>query len=105
MKEIYTSQCERFYQERDLRTEDYLGKSTLALVPVSIHTSPDACETQSGQLLILTLVNQIARIHRKLRIAISALDTDLLVPKVCGGSRIGDEIPQIDATYRPLWSI
>ena len=101
MKNSYISQRERFYQERDLRTADYLGENTPALVPVSIHVSSDACETQSGQLLILTLVNQLARIHRKLRIAMPALNASLLIPAVCGGSSMGDEIHKLTKRIDP----
>ena len=101
MKDSCTFQRERFYQERDFRTADYLGENTPVLVPVSLHVSSDASETKSGQLLILTLVNQLARIHRKLRIAIPAPDADLLIPAVCGGSNIGDEIHRLTKRIDP----
>lgn len=83
---------ERFYRERDSRTEDYLGASSPALVPVSIHVSADACETAAGQLLVLTLVNQLARVHRNLGLWLSSPVARLVVPAVCGGTTIGEEI-------------
>lgn len=86
------SESERFYLERDRRTEAYIGNDSAFLMPVSIHASADACESQSGQLLLLTLVNQLARLHRKLDIALAVPEAILLTPTLCGGSNLGDEI-------------
>ena len=83
---------DRFYRERDSRTSNYLGSDSPAKAPVSVHVSADASETQSGQLLLVTLVNQLARIHRELRFAVDSPDTALLTPSLCGAATLGDEI-------------
>ena len=101
MTENYTSLCERFYRERDCRTEDYLGGTSPALTPLSLHASDDACETQSGQLLLVTLVNQLARVHRELRLALSAPSAPLVIPALCGGSTVGDEIHRLTKRIDP----
>ena len=91
----FDSERERFYRERDLRTSEYLENDSPASAPVSIHVSADACETQAGQLLLLALVNQLARIHRELRFAVAAPDTALLTPTLCGASTLGTEICRV----------
>ena len=101
MTENYTSLCERFYRQRNCRTEDYLGGASPALTPVSLHASDDACETQSGQLLLVTLVNQLARVHRELRFALSAPSAPLVIPTLCGGSTVGDEIHRLTKRIDP----
>ncbi len=97
----YIAQSERFYRERDSRTEDYLGDASPALMPVSLHASADACETRSGQLLLVTLANQLARVHRELRFALSAPGAPLLIPALCGGSSVGDEIHRLTRRIDP----
>ena len=70
--------------------------------PVSVHVSADACETQSGQLLLQTLVNQLARIHRELRLVLAAPDVALLTPSLCGTSTLGDEIIRLARRIDPF---
>ena len=101
MTDNNTFESERFYRERDSRTADYLGSKSPALVPVSLHVSHEACETHSGQLLLITLVNQLARIHREIHFELSAPNVDLLIPAVCGGSNLGDEIYKLSKRIDP----
>ena len=101
MTNNYAFESERFYCERDSRTADYLRSDSPALVPVSVHVSDDACKTNSGQLLLITLVNQLARIHRELHFALSAPDASLLTPALCGGSNLGDEICRLARRIDP----
>ena len=95
-------QADRFYRERDLRTTVYLEDEFPAAVPISIHVSSDACETRSGQLLLMTLVNQLARLHRDLRVSLSVPDAVLLIPSVCGGSSVGDELSKMTSRIDPF---
>ena len=101
MTDNHTLLSERFYRERDSRTADYLGSASPFLVPVSVHVSADACETQSGQLLLATLVNQLARVHRELHFALSTPNAPLLIPTVCGGSSVGEEIHRMARRIDP----
>ena len=91
-----------FYRERDSRTSDYLESVSPPNAPVSIHVSADACETPSGQLLLLTLVNLLARIHRELRFVVTVPDTALLTPALCGASTLGDEICRLARRIDPF---
>ena len=95
MSDRVDSESERFYRERDCRTEGYLGKFFPAQIPISIHASSDACESHPGQLLLTTLVNQLARIHRSLYISLAQPDARLLSVSLCGGSNLGDELTRL----------
>ena len=89
------SERDRFYRERDCRTVDYLGGDSPAQIPISVHAGNDACSTRSGQLLLVTLANQLARIHQHVRFSLATPDADLLTPTVCNGSSLGDEIQKL----------
>ncbi len=90
-----TANRERFYQERDSRTESYLQARFPARTPVSVHVSADACETRAGQLALVTLVNQLARIHQEMRIALATPGAELLVPSLCGACALADEVGRL----------
>ena len=102
MTDDLVSERERFYRERDSRTLEYVESDSRIIAPVSVHVSADACETQSGQLLLLTLVNQLARIHRELRLVVAAPDTTLLTPALCGTSILGDEMVRLAQRIDPF---
>ena len=97
----FDSERERFYRERDSRTSEYLENDSPAGAPVSIHVSADACETRAGQLILLALVNQLARIHRELRFAVAAPDTVLLTPTLCGATTLGAEVCSLASRIDP----
>ena len=101
MTEICASQRERFYRERDSRTESYLNSGSPASVPVSIHASADVCESKSGQLLLVTLVNQLARIHRELRLVLGVPHAELQIPPLCAGGSLGDEVQRLARRIDP----
>ena len=102
MTDDLVSERERFYRERDSRTSDYVESDSLFIAPVSVHVSADVCETQSGQLLLQTLVNQLARIHRELTFVVASPDTAVLTPALCGASTIGDEIMRLAYRIDPF---
>lgn len=102
MSDDLVAERERFYRERDSRTSDYIERDIPALPPVSVHVSGDVCETQSGQLLLQTLVNQLARVHRELRFVVATPDAALLTPTLCGGSSIGDEVIKLARRIDPF---
>ena len=102
MTDDYISDRERFYRERDSRTSNYLGSNSPARAPVAVHVSADACETEPGQHLLLTLVNQLARIHRKLSFALDSPNAMLLSPALCGATTLGDEICSLARRIDPF---
>ena len=82
----------RFYQLRDARTVDYLNTDWVVDAAVSIEAGDDACLTRAGQLLLITLVNQLMRFHRDVRVSVSNPDAPILVPAMCAGANLGDEM-------------
>ena len=94
----------RFYRERDCRTVDYLGVDSPGRIPVSVHAGNDACSTRSGQLLLVTLANQLARVHQYVRFSLATADAALLTPAVCNGSSLGDEIQKLLERIDPYGS-
>ena len=94
----------RFYLERDSRTIDYLESDSPGRIPVSVHATDDACSTQSGQLLLLALANQLARIHRNVCFSLSTPNAALLLPAVCNGASVGDEIQRLAKRIDPYGS-
>lgn len=83
---------EHFYRERDRRTTEYLGDHTPWKTPTTIYAGNDACLTPAGQILLTTLANQLARVHRSVVFSLTSAGTPLLIRSVCGGSSLGEEI-------------
>ena len=93
---------DRFYQLRDARTVAYLERNgPPVLAPVAVHADDDACATQAGQLALLTLVNQLMRFHRVVRVFTSNPDVALLTPSVRGGVTLRDELVSLAAAIDP----
>ena len=92
---------ERFYQQRDARTLDYLESDGVVGAAVSIEAGDDACLTTAGQLVLLTLVNQIMRFHRDVRVSVSEPGAAILVPSLCGGTSLGDEMVKLASRIDP----
>ena len=84
-----------FYRRRDLRTVDYLGDAIPWNEPVSVHGADQACSTPAGQLLLATLANQLGRVHRHVCFSLTVPDAGLLIPSLCGGANLGDEIQRL----------
>ena len=92
---------ERFYRERDARTVDYLERDWPVGDTVSVEAGDDACLTPAGQLVLLTLVNQLMRSHREVHVSVSDPDATILVPSVCGGASLGDEMVKLASQIDP----
>ena len=91
------SERARFYRERDCRTLDYLGGDSPCLIPVSVHAGNDACLTLSGQLLLVTLANQLARVHQQVLFSLATPDAALL-------TRLCVTDPVLAMRYRNCWN-
>ena len=94
---------DRFYQLRDARTVAYLESNgpPSVLAPVAVYADDDACASQAGQLGLLTLVNQLIRFHRVVRVFTSNPDVALLTPPVRGGATLRDELVSLAAAIDP----
>lgn len=58
--------CAQFYQLRDRRSVEYLGQAIGDLAPVHVAIDAAAASTAAGQLALLALANQLARISRRI---------------------------------------
>ena len=94
----------RFYRERDRRTMDYLQGDSWRDVSVSVHAGHDVCSTHPGQLLLVTLANQLARIHRYVRFSIADPSAHLLTASVVDASTLGNEIQALSDRIDPYGS-
>ena len=97
------SERDYFYQQRDARTVAYLESNgpPSVLAPVAVHADDDACDSQAGQLALLTLVNQLMRFHRVVRVFTPNPDVALLTPPVRGGATLRDELVSLAAGIDP----
>ena len=86
------TEAARFYQERDRRTIDFVQGDDLRDFCVSVHAGHDVCSTQPGQLLLVALANQLARVHRRVRFSLAPADAPLLTKAICDKSTLGSEI-------------
>jgi hypothetical protein len=67
MTQMDTSKnCERFYRLRDQRTETYVGRPWHPMRTVRIAIDAAAAASQIGQHLTLSLINLLARVHRRI---------------------------------------
>ena len=82
----------RFYQLRDARTVEYLNRTWVESAAISIKAGDDACLTRAGQLLLIALVNQLMRFHRDVHVSVSSPDAPIVVPPLCSGVNLGDEM-------------
>ena len=55
-----------FYAERDRRTLQYGADLAVLERPVAVHLGEDAVTTRAGQVMILALINMLARMYRRL---------------------------------------
>lgn len=94
-----------FYEKRDRRTIEYLdGRRSPHSVSIAIHAGEDACLTQAGQLLLVTLANQLARVHRNLHFVLGEPDSPLLAYALCDERTLGGEIGAICGRIDPFGS-
>jgi molybdopterin/thiamine biosynthesis adenylyltransferase len=70
--------CEGFYQLRDRRSVEYLGRSIGDLVPVHVAIDTGSAMTPAGQLALLALANQLARMARRISFAVPNPDVSIL---------------------------
>ena len=94
----------RFYQLRDARTVEYLERDWIDGKSVLIQAGDDACLTRAGQLLLVTLVNLLMRFHRDVHVSVSNPDAPILVPALCSGANLGDEMLKLANRIDPYGS-
>jgi hypothetical protein len=84
--------CEEFYKLRDLRTDEYVGEQPYGLVPVHVGVGAEVSGTPAGQLALLALANQLARVHRQITFDIGTPDARLTIAVPFARATLGDTL-------------
>ncbi|MBI5434904.1 MAG: ThiF family adenylyltransferase [Planctomycetes bacterium] len=80
--------CREFYERRDPRTTQYLGHPLDGALPVRVVVGDAEGSSRAGQVLVLSLLNQLARIHRSVTLELHDRRTPLLVAGPAGASTL-----------------
>lgn len=84
--------CSQFYAQRDLRTVEYVGGQPLDARPVHVAIDDKAAATPSGQLALLALANQLARVHRRITFALPSPFIPLSVGNPFAAGTLGETL-------------
>jgi len=84
--------CSQFYAQRDLRTVEYVGNQPFDAKPVHVAIDDKAATTPAGQLALLALANQLARVHRRITFALSTPSIPLCVRVPFSARTLGDAL-------------
>jgi hypothetical protein len=84
--------CEEFYQLRDRRSVEYLGRAIGDLVPVHVAIDSATAATAPGQLALLALANQLARMSRRISFALPDAGLALLARTPFAGDTLGEAL-------------
>lgn len=85
-------ECDEFYRLRDLRSEAYLGRSIRDLDAVHVAIDIATAESSAGQLALLTLANQLARINRRITFTVPTPSVSVLARTPFPGTTLGDAL-------------
>jgi hypothetical protein len=83
---------------RTLRTRSYTG-GIEPTVAAGVATGSETAATETGQVLVLSAVNMLARVHPA--IVLSFPDTPLIVRSPCGGSTLAEACAKLAAAANP----
>lgn len=70
----------RFYRQRDLRTSEYLESEPFEVLPVHVGIDAEAAAEPAGQLALLALSNQLARVHRQITFDLPSVSIPVHIP-------------------------
>lgn len=84
--------CSEFYRQRDLRTREYTGSDAYRESHVGVVAGPDATSSAVGQVALLGLANQLARVHRRVTFELAGPDVPCLAWSPVTGRTIGDVV-------------
>jgi hypothetical protein len=93
--------CTEFYQERDRRTDAYLERNGRKDVPIGIDVGREASKSPAGQLTLLALANQAARIHRRIHFSVEKPEVDLRVSVPFAEKTIGKTLSETCRSIDP----
>jgi hypothetical protein len=62
--------AEDFYKKRDQRTNEYAGEANFNAFSIFIAIDDQSSRSAAGQMALISLVNQLARVHRNITVSI-----------------------------------
>lgn len=95
---------EEFYRQRDRRSVSTLGSPLRADHPVHVHADAAACSSKAGQVLLLALANQLARVHRRVSFFLAASHAPVAAPTLFGGQSIARAVLKAMEAIDPFGS-
>lgn len=84
--------CSQFYAQRDLRTAEYVGGQPIDARSVHVAIDDKAAATPAGQLALLALANQLARVHRRITFALPSSSIPLYVGNPFSVGTLGETL-------------
>jgi hypothetical protein len=84
--------CSQFYPQRDLRTVEYVENQPLDAQPVHVAIDDKAAAAPAGQLALLALANQLARVHRRITFALGTPSAPVLVGNPFSAPTLGETL-------------
>jgi hypothetical protein len=93
--------CIEFYTLRDLRTDEYISGAEISTRPVYVAIDQQAADTPAGQFALLTLANQLVRVHREIAFDIPNPDTPVAVRTPFPGASLGETLLNTARTIDP----
>lgn len=84
------SACENFYRLRDPRSIEYLGRPLENLLPIHVAIDAVSAATTSGQLALLSLSNQLARVGRRISFSLADPTVRVLARTPFQGATLGE---------------
>lgn len=93
----------RFYADRDRRTAAYGLATDILEKPVGVAIGEQAASSMPGQVLLLAVVNMVARIHRRVQLDIP--DVPLLVPTLVPAPSLGAAAYLLAQAINPFISL
>lgn len=87
-----TAHCRSFYDLRDRRTVEYLGHPIGNLMQVHVAIDAAAATSPAGQLALLALANQLARVCRRISFELPLPDAPVVARTPFEGSTLSDAV-------------
>lgn len=84
--------CPKFYSERNARTLEYVGDQLFDALPVHVAIDAKSATLPGGQVALLALTNQLARVHRRVTFDLRSSSVPLRVTNPFACPTLGETL-------------
>jgi ThiF family len=84
--------CVEFYRLRDLRTVEYAGDQPFNAYPVHVEIDDTTAHKPAGQVALLALANQLARVHRRITFGLRTPSIPLRIAHPFGAPTLAETL-------------